>query len=548
MPTLRPWLVPALLLAACAGSPRAGRPRAEPPRLVVLIVVDQLPSWSFTGRARHMRHGIGRLLREGAFWPEAAFPYASTNTAPGHAALSTGAPPSTTGILANVWFDREANAQRESIEDHDRPLLRIPGSAGTPRVEDGASPRKLRVDTVGDVLMRERPGAKVVGVALKDRGAILSAGRHPTIAIWYDSAQIAFTTSTWFAAEPPPWLVALANDHPIAPRLDEPWDLDEAARARVREISGGPDDGPGEASVDGLGIQFPHRMDTTGRGATALVATPFGNEIVVEAALAAVDGERLGADDVPDLLAISFSATDYVGHYWGQESWEAVDMLLRLDAQLEQLFAGLDARVGAGRWAAVLTSDHGVTRTIERSGRGRRVPPAEIEAAAERAAASVAGEGDWISAGRDPAIYLSSAARALPDDELDAVVAAVTSALLAIDGIGYAYPSHRACDAKEPIAALVCSAIDRERSGEIFFGPGEGSVIMRPPFEATAHGSANDEDRLVPVIVLAPGVAPGRRDERISTLRVAPTLAALLGVAPPPAAREPALDLATFAR
>lgn len=531
----------AAVALACGRKPST--PEDGSPRLVVLVVVDQLPSWMFVERQRLFRHGFLRLLREGVYWPEAEFPFASTNTAPGHAALATGAPPRESGIMANVWWDRESNAPREAIEDRASPLLQI---TRAPDPADGASGTLLLVDGVGDVLLRERPGAKAVGVALKDRGAILAVGRRGTISVWYDPIQLALTTSTWYAKEPPAWLLTLSQQQAIEPRLSAPWEpLDAALLAREATV---PDDQPGEADPHGMGHVFPHPLDKAELRGRPVYATPLGNDVVVEATLAAVDGEELGRDEIPDYLAVSFSAYDYAAHYWGNESWEALDLLLRLDQQLATLLDGLDRRVGKGRYAVILTSDHGGTPTPEvtkRAGkRAGRVNPLEVEEVAEAAAASVLGPGDWVVAARDPALYL---ARAVPDAQRGAVTDAIAAALPGMEGIGYVFRSDafrdRACDTFAGTERAACLSIHPARSGEVFWGPAPNYVVMKPPFEATAHGSANLDDRLVPVVVVVPGVRPGARGERVSVLRVAPTIAQILRVSAPPAAREPPLEL-----
>ncbi len=538
-----------LLLVACHPQPSPPPPPARP-RLVVLMVIDQLPSWSFATRARLMRKGIGRLLREGAYYPDAAYPYASTTTAAGHAALATGAPPAVTGILANVWYDRALGASREAVEDPAYPFLPIARAAAAPApaTPPGASPARLKVDGIGDVLISARPGAKAIGVSLKERSAILAVGRSRGLAaVWYDEDQAAFTTSAWYAQDLPAWLERLATERPISPRL-RTWVWTPLDPALLLGETGGPDDWPGEGDAYGMGTAFPHDLGRSTNPAKAILDTPFGNEVVVEAALAAIDAEGLGADDVPDYLAVSFSAHDYAGHTWGQESWEELDLLLRLDAQIGELLAGLDARVGQGRYAVILTSDHGASRTIERTlARGkpaRRVTPQEIEAAAEEAAAGILGQGDWIAAGRDPAIYLSAAARAAPDEQRERVLDAVAGAIGRVNGIALAMRTDRAaggCDERAGLEALICRAVDPERSGEVYYLPHADSVIMKPPFDATGHAGGSDDERIVPIIVLSPAGRRGTFAGRVSPLSVAPTLAALLGIPPPESAKSPPL-------
>jgi type I phosphodiesterase/nucleotide pyrophosphatase len=544
--------------SACSSQPSpVHAPAPSPgghPRLVVLLVIDQLPSWSFAAREHLMSRGIGRLLREGQVFPRARYPYAATYTAAGHAALGTGAPPALTGIVNNEWWDREQHAMVEAITDAGHPVLVVDGRPGElAAARTGASPSRLRVPGMGDALHAATGGAgKAVGVSFKNRAAILPLGRAGDLAVWYDDGQRAFTTSTWYARSLPTWLPRLAHEHPIAPRLGDPWQASDAALL-ARE-TGIPDDAPGEASNIAFGRTFPHLPRALPDPASAIKMSPLGATVVREAALAAVDGEGLGTDDIPDFLSVSFSNHDYVGHSYGQESWEALDTLLRIDAEIGELLDGLEARVGKGRVAVVLTSDHGAPRMPERMAAGKGLPPIRVEvedvrSAAERAVAAVAGPGPWLDSWREPSLYFSARFLALPAGTRERALEAAAAAVRGVDGIGYAYlrdrvgPAGGDCERRPDAEAMVCRATDRERSGEILFGPRPGSQIFDKDKDPVAHGSANDEDTLVPVIVWGPGIAAGRHSDVVSTLQVCPTIARLLGVPAPAAASAPPLPL-----
>jgi hypothetical protein len=495
----------------------------------VLVVIDQLPAWSFPAKAAAATDGIARVVAAGRHFT-ARYPYAATQTAPGHAALGTGAPPSVTGILANEWWHRDVGREMRAAED----------PAG------GSSAAWLRVDGLADVLTRDHPGAKAVGVALKDRSAILSLG-HAGLSVWYDDGCACFVSNA--GDTPPPWLATLATEHPIEPRLADPWVA--ADPARLETLSGGPDDAPGELAIPGWTSTFPHDLAATGAPARAVVDTPLGDEIVVEAAIAAIRGEQLGADAAPDYLVVSFSAHDYVGHAFGPDSWEAWDTWLALDRQIGDLLRVLDAEVGAGRWALVLTSDHGGPELPERR-EARGLPGArfayeDVAATAQAAAVTVAGEGDWIASARYPTIYLTEAARALPDETRAALIDAAVAAVAAMPGIDRASPAaalegdcaHRAGDDR-----ALCLSLDPERSGEIVYDPAEGTVLHKADWvDAISHGSLHPYDREVPLVLVGPGVTPGDAADVVSPLQVAPTFALWLGVSPPSGATEPPLPL-----
>lgn len=520
------------LTLALGCAPVAPRPSPPPPpRLVVLVVIDQWPSWGVAERRAHYRAGLARLLDGGVHFRRAQYPYAITFTAPGHAALGTGAPPRATGIVANTWYRRDRGVEIGAEIDPASPIVDLDGAPVTG--VDGASSAALAADGLAEVLRAGTDGrGRSVAIAGKARAACFVAGRRPDVALWYEPAVHAVTTSAFYGA-PPAWAKRLAAAHPTARYADAVWRLPDAAA--VAAATGVDDDGPGETEP-----RFPHPLASLGEPAKALRLTPYLDTITVDAAVAAIDGERLGADDVPDLLALSFSAHDYVGHQWGQESWEMFDLERRLDRELGRLLDVLDARVGRGRYAVVLTSDHGATRMPDRTG-AIRVTPAAIEAAAEAAAAGVLGPGDWVAAVSSAMIYASPAALAAPARE--AALAAMATAVEALPGVRAVVPMRiDACDGDDEAAARVCESTVPGQSGELLVWPDDGGLVTGYA-RGTSHDAPSDDDRTVPVVVYAPGLAPATIDEPVSALAVAPTVAALLGVAVPPAAAVPALPL-----
>jgi hypothetical protein len=513
------------LTLACVDRPPVAPTEPPKARLVVLVVIDQLPLWAWPAKIEAAEDGLARIAAAGRTW-RASYPFAATQTAPGHATLGTGAAPSAHGIIGNEWWHRELGREIRADED----------PAGGP-----PSAGLLRVEGIAEALARQRPGARAAAVALKSRSGLLTLGKAGFTA-WYDDACPCFVGSA-----PRRWLDELAAARPIEPRLAEPWTASDPAR--LEKLSGGPDDAPGELAIPGWDATFPHAPTDARSPAKAIIDTPLGNQIVVEAALAAVVGEGLGKDDVTDLLVVSFSAHDYVGHAFGADSWEAWDAWLRLDRQIGHLLRALDEAVGVGRWTLVLTGDHGAPplpeRRAARGEPGRRFSYDVVAGAAEAAAAKVAGEGDWIASARVPYLYLSAAALALPAEKRDAVVAAAVEAVRGVDGIARADRTADltgGCEQRQGDDRAICLSIDPERSGEIFYAPGAGTVLHKADWvDAVAHGSLNGYDRDVPIVVIATGVAPGRDDAAASPLQVAPTLAALLGIEPPAAAAEPSL-------
>jgi hypothetical protein len=481
---------------------------------VVLLIVDQWPEWSFEAKRPALTGGFDRLLREGE-WHVGQHPSAATITAVGHALLGTGEPPYRSGILANEWWHRDLDKELKAIESEDGTL----------------SARWLRVPGLGDAIAAVKTGGKAVSISLKDRAAILPLG-HAGTAIWYDPRRVA-----WTSTAPPAWLAEWNAAHPIAAHLHDVWTpLPETpGLARVS------DDAPGEVGEKGLGPTFPHKLDATRSPADAVFAAPLGNDLVLDTATAAIEREQLGADDKPDLLILSLSAHDYIGHGWGQESWEVWDAVLRLDRRLDRFLADLDAKVGAGRWAMIATSDHGASPMPE-SLHGGRISYAQVQEAANRAAIAELGPGDWIANARYPNVYLSRAALAQKPRDLAVAMTKIVYALRSFPGLERVEKTAEFwghCETRTGDAFLICITLDPERSGDIVYMPARGWVLEdSEEIVATGHGSLQPYDRLVPVIVLPPGriahpALAGPDQTPIEMARIATVLARWLGVPPP---------------
>lgn len=521
-------LVALLSLAACPRSAPppaaphtpAADPTVTPPysgtkKLVVLLVIDQLPQWAFAQKVPALAQGFDRLLREGD-WHTGVYPTPATLTAPGHALLGTGEPPYHSGIVANEWFERSTGKMVQSVEDG-----------------DGVSARRLRVPGLGDAVAAANTGAKAVAVSLKARAALLPLG-HAGTALWYDPKQVAFV-----ANQPLPWLAAYTKAHPIAPHLTEVWTPLDAGK--LAQLSGTVDAQVGEIGEKAFGPTFPHSLATNKNPADAIFSVPLGNQLVLDTALAAIDGEQLGADATPDLLIISLSAHDYVGHGWGHESWESWDMWLRLDAAVGEFLAQLDAKVGKDAWAMAVTSDHGASPLPELHQGGRMTPEALVELA-NAAAATELGGGTWVASAKYPYVFLAPALFAKPVKERSKAVHKILLALRAQPGIAMADRVESFagnCDKRTSDAFAICMMIDPQRAGDLFYLPAPHWILSDADEPvATAHGSWNLYDREVPVILLPFGRAPharatGASSTVIQMVRLSTVLAGWLDVTPP---------------
>ena len=506
-------------LAACSahGHEHHDTPEESGTRLVVLVVVDQWPEWSFEAKQAAFGSGGGfeRLLSEGE-WHVGHHPSAATLTAPGHALLGTGEPTSGTGILGNEWWHRDLGKVLKAVE----------------ALDGSVTAEWLEAPALGDSIAASKSGAKAVAVSLKDRAAVLPLGRHG-MPIWLDGATHAWTT----LGTAPAWLADWNKSHPAV--ATGPWTPLDAAK--LAQLAGVPDDQPGEVGEHGFGATFPHDPAATKDPAMALYAMPAGNQVVFDTALAAIKGEQLGTDRSPDLLVLSLSAHDWVGHGWGHESWEMWDLELRLDQQLGQFMTALDQMIGPSRWSMIVTSDHGASPMPEKL-HGGRITFEQVRSAANTAAASVLGPGTWIDNAHYPNVFFSKAMLAQPKGELESAAKHVVYALRSFPGIeevGTIADLAGHCETRTGRAQTLCFTFDPARSGDVYYLPAKGWILedAEEP-EATAHGSLHDYDQQVPVILMAPDRKPHPREHAtvtgvIEMQKLAPLLARWLGVSPP---------------
>jgi hypothetical protein len=520
-------MAPRWPVAAQAASGEA----AVRPRLVVVIAVDQLRA-DYLDRFRpyFSARGFNLFLQHGARFASARYEHAITETCPGHAVMLTGSYGMVNGIVANEWYDFGVGRPVYCAEDSTAALV---GSGGP-----GRSPRRLIGATVGDLLKTETAGrSRVITVSAKDRSAIMLGGKLADAAYWI--VDTLFVTSSYYRAHLPGWVRRFNASHAIGRYTGSRWDHILPARDYSAM---GPDDEPSEAEVAGLGRRFPHPIATP----HAFDYTPFSDDVVAEFAMEAVGAESLGRDTVPDILGVSFSATDRVGHTFGPESHEILDDVVRLDRTLERLFAFLDRTVGLANVVAVLTADHGVVPAPEIETRGRRgagprrLDPAVVDSAVARALTSRFGPAPkpgWVAFDATPLVSLNRAGLAagrVPLAEAEAVAAA---AIREVPGVYEALTStdldrlRLAAIAGGPASDAVRSYYP-DRSGDVYYFlepywlPSDGAT-------GTGHGSPWRYDQQVPLLWYGRGIRPGVQRGPASVADLAPTLSALLGLTAP---------------
>ncbi len=321
------------------------------PKLVVLISVDQMSPEYFGRFSPIWSGGLHRLYSRGIVYRNCSLGYAWTETGPGHATMATGCYPSKHGILLNEWHDRRTTERIYCMRDSSaRP---VDGAGGL------VSPSNLAVTTVGDWLKSVSPLSRVVSLSIKDRSAILMGGKQADAVSWYSARSGKFVSSSYYGDHLPGFVRAFNEKDPLR-SVPEAWvRLPGPCDDRTS-----PDSMAGEKLWLGSATTFPHPLPEKPR---LLPFTPFGDSLVLDLALRAVREMRLGQKDRPDLLCVSLSSTDYIGHYYGPNSVEMCDQLRRLDSYLGDFFASLDASVGMANYTVILTSDHSVRALPEYS-------------------------------------------------------------------------------------------------------------------------------------------------------------------------------------
>jgi predicted AlkP superfamily pyrophosphatase or phosphodiesterase len=530
-PTL--LLATVLLVAGCAatGVPTAGRPK-----LIVFMAVDGLPQYQVTDYRHQLApDGLRRFLDRGAWFPDARYGHAFTVTGAGHATMLTGAYPHRTGVIGNDWRDRTTGEPEYCAGDTAHTYL----GHKTNKL-DGTSPKNLLVETVGDVLKRGDARAKVIAISGKDRGAILPAGKAG-VAYMYMASTGQFASTTYYMKEHPAWVTAFNAAKPADRHFKASWSplLPESAYARslpdgqswysaggaLPKILGEKDEQPGPAFYG------------------ALLRSPYGDALTLDFARAAIAGEALGQDDVPDILSVSLSTHDYINHAYGPESRLSHDHVLQLDRLLEAFFRDLDRMVGKDNYIAVLTADHGFSPAPEFSkslGRnaGRQNVPQTL-ANVNAALAQKFGEAKLARAYSASGVLLDGGIIAQKKLDRRAVEEETRRVVLLEPGIAAAFtrselenPSSLPADT--PFLAQVRKTWNRERSADVqMLIRNYWLFESRRAFAAT-HGSPYVQDTTVPILVYGPRwVGAGRVDQAAEVVDIAPTLARFLGVPVP---------------
>jgi len=540
----------AATLSACSTTPPPAA-SATPPRLLVMVVIDGLPMRQVTGyRDQFTPDGFRRFLDRGRWFANAHYGHGHTVTAAGHSVMLTGAYPQRTGIISNEWRDpatgdpvyNTGDAAYQYLDNPTAPLA-------------GTSPRNLKVETLGDVLRTRSPDAKVIGISGKDRGAILPAG-HKGTAYMYMTETGRFTSSTYYMQTLPAWVTAFNAAKPADAFFKQTWapllpgyDCPQVTPANATPAQpcayarSAPDGQPWQvASGNGnrLPVVMGDKMDAPGpRFYGNLLASPFGDELTLAFARAAVVNEKLGQRGVQDILSVSLSSHDYINHAFGPESRLSHDHMLHLDRHLQAFFKFLDEQVGAGNYVLALTADHGFTDTPEWAAtQGRdagRFNNAPALAAVNAALAARFGVEKLARSFSASGLLLNDKLAAERRLDFAAVEAAARDELLKLPGVAAVFTREQllGSDKTTPYLEPMRKSFDPTRAAQL-------QIVLKPHWifsyrpGGSTHGSPHAYDTHVPLLFWGPSyVGQGEVKTRVEVADLAPTLAAIAGLPAP---------------
>jgi len=506
------------------------------PKLVVGIVVDQMrQEYLYRFEKKFGEQGFKRLMSEGYMLQNAHYNYVPTETGPGHASIYTGTTPAIHGIIGNDWYDRRLKLLVNCVGDS------IQKPVGTD-IGGMVSPWRMLSSTITDELkLATQKRAKVVGVSVKDRGAVLPAGHFPDGAYWYDSKTGAMITSTYYKQLLPEWVTKFNLQKLPDTYLNQVWNTSLPSN---QYLESGPDDSPYEGKWGGKEkTTFPYNLTELRKKMgvySLLTMTPWGNNLVAEFAKAALVGESLGKDEVTDFLAVSFSSTDIIGHAMGPNAVELEDTYLRLDKTLEDLFAYLDKEVGKGAYTVFLTADHGVSE-VPQYLTDLRVPsgyfrPSYIKSALNEHLEKYFPGKTIIEEFSSGEVYINQ--KAFEGDPkssgIDLFVATelITKFLLSTEGVAQVFPSttlRQANSDEVGIRGKVVRGFHPKRSGDIAFVL-EPSWISWGGVTGSTHGSGYSYDTHIPILFYGAGIKKGSSSQFHTITDIAPTLSVLLKI------------------
>ena len=501
------------------------------PKLVVGLVIDQM-RWDFLYRYSDLygANGFKRLLNQGFSCENTFIPYTPTYTAPGHTCIYTGSVPAIHGIVGNNWFDKVSLTGIYCTDDSTAKTVGSDSKAGR------MSPVNMFTTTITDELrLSNNFKSKVIGIALKDRGAILPAGHSANAAYWYDDKPGKWITSSYYMNKLPEWVNKFnAKDLP-GTYMKNDWNT---LFPISKYNSSDRDDNPYEKSMDGeKTVTFPHKLSQITDKYKGFKSTPFANTYTFDFSKAVIENEKMGSNDVTDFLTVSISSTDYVGHAFGPNSIETEDTYLRLDKDIADFLNFLDTKIGKGNYLFFLTADHGVAHVPgflkEHKLPGGNVEDKELKTLLNQTVESAFGIKDIVANLQNYQVYINNEAIQKSGKDVAAVKALIIQILKQHPAVITAFELEKIAGTTLPELqkTMVTNGYNPKCSGDIQF-------IFKPGYfdggsKGTTHGLWNPYDSHIPLLFFGWNIGQGKTNRETYMTDIAATIAALLHIQMP---------------
>ncbi len=503
------------------------------PKLVIGLVVDQM-RWDFLYRYqdRYLANGgFNRLLKQGFSNENTFIPYAPTITACGHSTIFTGSTPAITGIAGNDWYDQRLRRKVYCTEDG---TVQTVGSSSK---NGQMSPRNMRTTTIGDELkLATNFRSKVIGIAIKDRGGILPAGHSADAAYWYDGSTGNWITSTYYMNELPAWVKNFNDSKWVDKTYESGWNtlypIDTYINSEKsdKKYRGKP--------LGAEALAHPYDLKSMiGKNYGAISSTPFGNTMTLELAKLAIKAEKLGKNTVTDMLTVSLSSPDYVGHSFGPNSIEVEDTYLRLDKELGEFFDYLDKEVGKGQYLFFISADHGVAH-VAGFMQDHKIPAGVFSDRAYRDSLNSilkakTGQPNLVISFSNYQIHLNRPVIDSLGLDRDGIVSTVIKYMEHQPEILRVFDLAKLNETTLPdkIKTMVQNGYSPDRGGDI-------QIILLPQYmgggtTGTTHGSWNPYDSHIPLVWYGWNIKPGKSNKEVYMSDIAPTIAAMLHIQMP---------------
>lgn len=485
----------------------------EKPKLVVGIVVDQMRyDYIYRFWNQFGDNGFKKLVNEGYFLRNTHYNYTPTYTGPGHASIFTGTTPSVHGIIGNNWYNKAdglsvycaGDGNSTTVCDCDN-HVDVESAAGK------MSPHRMLTTTFSDELKLFNPESKVFGISIKDRGAILPAGHTANGAFWMGKSG-EWISSSYYYEQLPEWLIKFQQDKPVTSYFKGAW--------------------------KGKGFGYPMDSLLQSKGPSSVKSTPQGNTYLKDLAIELMKSEEMGKDKITDVLTVSFSSTDYIGHQFGPHAQEIVDTYIKIDKDIAEILSYIYSTVGKDNALVFLTADHGVV-SVPNELKKRKIPAGYFNASSltdelNTHLSKRYGENTWVLKYSNQQFFLNRKLieeKKLSHQEIQQVAA---DCLINVEGVQYTFTAHQLHNNEylSSFHSLIQKGFNQKRSGDVVIVLNSGWIEWSSP-TGTTHGSCFSYDTHVPLLFWGKNIKHGLSDEYISICDIAPTVSTLLGISFP---------------